>query len=186
MPKLVVFLEEKSAREFLDNFLPKCLPDEWEFKLIPHEGKSDLEKSLSRKLKAWLEPDVTFMVLRDKDAGSCIDVKAKIKDICRQSGREDVIVRIACYELEAWFFGNLNKTGAALGLPSLHKTYANKAKYRNVDDIVQPSTELDKITNGKYQKMSGARAIGNCFEIGDENRSHSFNVFFDSILSLTA
>ena len=183
MPKLVVFLEEKSAKEFLDRFLPKCLPEGWDFKLIPHEGKSDLEKSLGRKLRAWLEPDVTFMVLRDKDAGNCAEVKARLREICIAAGKPDVTIRIACYELEAWFFGNLAKTGQALGISNLSR-YTTKAAYRIPDDIVKPSNELDKITTGKYQKMSGARAIGEAFEAGDANTSHSFGVFIDSIHAL--
>lgn len=185
MPKLVVFLEELSAKEFLDQFLPKCLPEEWEVKLIPHQGKSDLERSLSRKLKAWLEPDVTFLVLRDKDAGDCLEVKEKLRKICEEAGKPNVIIRIACYELEAWFFGNLVKTGQALGLHNLWK-YSSKAAYRIPDAIDKPSRHLDKITNGNYQKMSGARAIGQAFEVDDINSSHSFDVFMKSIHALAS
>lgn len=184
MPKLVLFLEEKSAKEFLDNFLPKCLPNGWSFQLIPHEGKSDLEKSLGRKLRAWNEPDVTFMVMRDKDAGDCMEVKSDLRKICVNAGKPNTVIRIACYELESWFFGNLKKTGDALGSKDLSKKYENKAIYREVDSIVKPSNELDKITSGNYQKMSGSRAIGESFEVSDSNRSHSFNVFLKSIRSL--
>ena len=183
MPKLVLFLEERSAKEFLNGFLPKCLPEGWNFQLIAHEGKTDLEKSLRRKLPAWQEPDVKFMVMRDKDAGDCREVKQQLQEICTVAGKAETIIRIACYELEAWYFGNLERTGEALGINNLSK-YSGKAAYRIVDDIVKPSDELDKITRQAYQKMSGSRAIGNSFEVDDVNTSHSFGVFVRSIRQL--
>jgi len=62
--KLVFLLEERSMKEFLRGLLPRILPAGCEFQLIPHEGKSDLEKSIPRKLRAWLEPEVRFVVVR--------------------------------------------------------------------------------------------------------------------------
>ena len=50
---LVFLLEERSMKEFLDILLPKILPENVGFRTIPHEGKSDLEKSIKTKLKAW-------------------------------------------------------------------------------------------------------------------------------------
>ena len=47
---LVFLLEERSMKEFLDILLPKILPENVGFRTIPHEGKSDLEKSIKTKL----------------------------------------------------------------------------------------------------------------------------------------
>ena len=43
---LVFFLEERSMKELLDGILPRILPEGVAFQTIPHQGKSDLAKSL--------------------------------------------------------------------------------------------------------------------------------------------
>ncbi len=48
--KLVFLLEEVSAKEFLNGILPKILPPEIDFRCIPFEGKSDLEKVSGSKV----------------------------------------------------------------------------------------------------------------------------------------
>lgn len=49
---LVFLLEELSMKVFLEGLLPRVLPEHIGVQLIPHEGKSDLEKSIPRKLRA--------------------------------------------------------------------------------------------------------------------------------------
>lgn len=58
--KLIFLLEEKSMQTLLDIILPSILPPGIDIKTIPHSGKSDLQSSIPRKLKAWNEPDVKF------------------------------------------------------------------------------------------------------------------------------
>lgn len=47
---IVFLLEEKSMKYLLDGILPYILPDGVRFITIPHEGKSDLQKSIPNKL----------------------------------------------------------------------------------------------------------------------------------------
>ena len=47
--KLVFLLEEESMKHFLDGILPKILPPDVGFITVPHEGKSDLQKSVPIK-----------------------------------------------------------------------------------------------------------------------------------------
>jgi len=49
---LVFLPEERSMKTFLEALLPRLFPD-LAFFCIAHEGKSDLEKSIPRKLKGW-------------------------------------------------------------------------------------------------------------------------------------
>lgn len=105
--KLVFLLEEKSMKRFLDIIIPKILPAEIQYQTIPHEGKTDLEKSIPRKLKAWNEPDTKFIVIQDQDSWDCKKLKQKLVDLCKPTGRE-YLVRIACHELESWYFGDLS------------------------------------------------------------------------------
>ena len=51
--RLEIFVEEPSAEAFLRKFLPRVLPATWKLDqnvfVRPHEGKSDLAKSLNQK-----------------------------------------------------------------------------------------------------------------------------------------
>lgn len=53
-------------------------------------------------------------------------------------------IRIACYELEAWFLGDMDaiKQCSERFNPDLHR---NKEEFRNIDSIPKPSTHIEKI-----------------------------------------
>ena len=80
--KLVFLLEEQSMKYFLDGLLPRILPEEIQFVTIPHEGKSDLQKSLTAQRQGWTEPDVRFVVVQDQDSNDCRELKEKLLELC--------------------------------------------------------------------------------------------------------
>lgn len=178
---LVFLLEELSAKIFLDQFLPRWLPDDVGFTTVPHEGKNDLEKSIPRKLRAWKTPDTYFVILRDKDSGDCTIIRQKLVAMCTDNHRPDSLVRIAIHELESWFLGNLNAVGEAFNTNKLGKLQA-KAKFRDPDHIASPAEEIKKLISS-YQKTLGAKKIGAVFP-HDANYSTSFNVFLTGIQRL--
>jgi len=182
MLNLVCFLEESSAREMLKGVLSRLLPIDVECKYIVFDGKQDLEKQLARKLKNWLKTDSVFLVMRDQDAADCISVKEHLSDLCRKAGRPETLVRIACHELESFYFGDLSAVEAGLGIKSI-VNQQQKAKYRIPDDIVNPSKELVKLTNGVYQKISGLRSIGPLLSL-ENNSSRSFNALISGLRNL--
>lgn len=161
--KIVFLLEEASIKEFLDIVLPKILPSGVTFMTVPHEGKQDLERSIPRKLRAWLEPNVRFVIVRDQDGTDCIRLKEKLYRQCVESGRPDTMVRIVCNELESWFLGDLAAVADAFGMPSL-VLLQRKAKYRNPDNLMNAAQELKRIVPG-YQKVQGARLIAEHVDI---------------------
>lgn len=181
MIQLVFLLEELSAKEMLDNFLPRILPKHISFKTIPFEGKQDLEKQLLKKLRGWNNPNARFIVLRDQDSGECKVVKSTLLNICSQSNKE-VLVRIACHELESWYLGDLRAIEIGLGIANISK-YQNKAKYRDPDLLSNAFDELKKIAPS-YQKVSGSRMIGRYID-PKNNKSKSFNMFVSGISKLT-
>ena len=81
---------------------------------IPHEGKSDLDRSIARKLAAWRIPGDHFVVLRDNDGADCVAVKRSLQALCAQGGRPETMVRLVCQELEGWYLGDLAALAAAL------------------------------------------------------------------------
>ena len=105
MTKLVFLVEESSMADLLDDLLPRLLPA-LRFQCIPHDGKQELERSIPRKLRAWREPGVRFVVARDQDSGDCRQIKARLAELCRNAGRTDALVRVVCRELEAWYIGD--------------------------------------------------------------------------------
>ena len=52
MSELVFLLGEHSMKAFLDTLLPNILPPGINFRTISHSGKTDLKKSIPRKLRA--------------------------------------------------------------------------------------------------------------------------------------
>ncbi len=182
MKRLIFMLEEPSAEEMLKGLLPKVLPGgvHPEFKVF--EGKQDLEKGLARTLKAWRTPHCAFIVIRDQDSGDCHAVKQKLIALCRQANRDDVLVRVACRELESFYLGDLTAVEKGLGVSGI-ASKQNKRKYRSPDRLASPSQELVRLTSGLYQKVSGSRAIAPHLQM-DANTSHSFRVLLAGIRKL--
>ena len=181
MNHLVFLLEEPSAKEMLNGLLPRLHKD-IDYRCIVFEGKQDLEKNLVRKIRGYRVSDSRFIVLRDQDAADCMDVKNKLIGLCHEANRNDAVVRIACRELESWYLGDLQAVEKGLGLSNIAKLQ-NKQKYRSPDLLHSPSKELERLTNKKYQKISGSRAIG-CHLDLNNNCSNSFCIFIDGIKKL--
>lgn len=183
MPTLVFFLEERSAQEMLQGLLPRLLPEitlqPLEPKFITFQGKQDLERNLERKLRRWLAPDSIFVVLRDRDASDCIAAKQSLLSICQRSGKTEALVRIACRELESFYLGDLAAVGRAFSLPHLQASQAKK-KFRDPDRLDNPVQEIERLTGGAYQKISGSRAIAPYLALHG-NTSKSFNALLDGL-----
>ena len=101
---------------------------------------------------------------------------------CRTAGKPDTLVRVACRELESWYFGDLAAVERGLRIPDLVRLQ-NRRKYRVPDQIHAPSKELVNVTRNEYGKVAGSRAIGPHLSL-TENRSHSFRVFITGLRNL--
>jgi hypothetical protein len=178
MTQLVFLLEEGSMRELLNGLLPRMIPGV-EYVLVPHEGKSDLEQSIPRKLKAWRRPGARFIIVRDQDAADCRVVKDKLQQLAASSGRTAFRVRVACRCLEAWVLGDLPAVAAAFGRPTLREE-ASTRKFRDPDRLADPVGELRRLVPG-YQKTAGARAVGVHID-ASRSASHSFRVFWQAVM----
>lgn len=182
MKTLVFFLEEPSAEAMLKAVLPRVLPENIQVRYIVFQGKQNLEKNLNRKLRGWSAPDSYFVVMRDQDSGDCREIKSKLLSLCQGSRKERVLIRIACRELESFYLGDLAAVELGLGAKGL-KQLQNKAKFRDPDSLGNPSNELLMLTNNKYQKLAGSRAIGPHMNLLS-NRSLSFKILLSGIHKL--
>ena len=167
-------------KALLDGLLPRLFPD-LPFFCLAHEGKRDLEKSIPRKLRAWREPGVRFVVLRDNDGGDCIALKRRLVELCRRGHRRDVLVRIVCQELEAWYLGEPDALADAFDRNELRRL-GNRARYRDPDAIRRPSDAVgERIPD--FQKISGARRLARHLT-RERNRSASFHALMRGIEAL--
>lgn len=181
--KLVFFLEEPSMKEMLKQFLPKIISNsDHHIQYIVFEGKNDLQKRVGLKLRAWHQnAETRFIILHDQDSNNCVQLKQQLRKICHSNGK-DVLIRIACTELESWYIGDLKAVAIALSQPHIAKLIP-KSKYRNPDTLANAAEELGTITHKIYQKVAGSRAIGAELD-ADRNTSNSFNIFVAGIRNL--
>ena len=180
MSRVVFLLEEYSMKTLLDQLLPRLFP-ELSFLCLKHEGKQDLERSIPIKLRAWNVPGDRFIVLRDNDGGDCKRLKSQLSSLCREAGRPDTVVRIACQELEAWYLGEPDALAMAFENDSL-RHIGSKSKYRDPDSVPNPSEELKSLVP-EFQKGSGARKMGACMSM-ERNTSRSFQALVHGVQRL--
>ena len=182
MKTIVFFLEEPSAKEMLMGFVPTILPPEIHTRYITFQGKQDLEKNLVKRLRGWNLPDSLFVVMRDQDAGDCVMIKNKLLDLCNQANKKNVLVRVACRELESFYLGDLLAVERGLKLKGI-ASLQEQSKFRTPDLLVHPSRELRRLTKKHYQKISGSREIGPHLN-PETNKSKSFKVLVTGIRRL--
>lgn len=150
MSEVVFFLEEASARAMLEGFLPKILPEEITCRFIVFEGKQDLEKQMVKRMSGYQVPGARFVVLRDKDSEDCRRVKARLVEKCTEARKPHALVRVACYELESWYLGDLSAVEIGLGLTGLAR-HQNKTPCDNPDALASPVSKLQALAP-EYQK----------------------------------
>ena len=143
---MIVFLtEEESMKGCLEVILPQLWPGSWEgvnWLVLSFQGKSDLEKSIPQKMRAWNYGNPHFIILRDGDGGDCVEIKRKLHDLAFSHGKP-FHVRIVCQELESWLLGDLDAVKCAY--PQAKIPSRMKKKFREPDILEKPSEKLKKI-----------------------------------------
>lgn len=175
---MVVLTEERSSAEMIKRVIPKILPDmlpQLDLRVVEHRGIGDLKTKLPSLLRGW-PGDARFVVVCDRDRRDCREVKREILEIAQPYNRP-VLVRIACEELEAWYFGDLNAVSEAYNVGLGH--VARRRGYRDPDMIVDPKSKLRKLVPDLRQ-IEGGQLIGDRMVPG-QNTSHSFNVLADGL-----
>lgn len=165
----------------LDELLPRILPPDVTFQTIPHHGKRDLERSIPRKLRGWKEPgDIRFVILHDQDTKDCVSLKQELLQLCAVTDRP-CLVRIACQEMEAWYFGDIDALCAAYDRPKLREVIGKK-KFRVPDAIPDPKEELYRLIP-EHQQISGAKRVAPHIDI-ERNTSASVQQFVRGVRRL--
>ena len=171
---------------FLQCLLPRLVEDWREqehFLCIPHQGVSDLKKSLRRKLPGWQKPGDHFVILLDSDNADCKQRKQEIVAQCQGATSKGVIVRLVCQELESWYLGDLPALVQAFDNPGLNAARLCKPS-SNPDEIPKPSQRLQQGVP-RFQKVRDAKRIAPHLALDDSNRSHSFRLFIHTVRQLS-
>lgn len=151
--ELVFLVEGYAEKSLLETLAPRVLPPGYAYKVLRFHGKQDLEKSLRRTLRAWLNPQARFLILRDQDAGDCLKIKAGLLKLINEAAcARPFKVRVACRALESWYLAQLDVVGQVFSQNHLGGQQ-NKKKFRKPDTLHNPDRELEKLTGGRYQKM---------------------------------
>ena len=122
--------------------------------------------------------------LRDQDRADCRKVKQALVARCDRAVRPDAVVRIACRELESLYLGDLRAVELGLHIGGLSPKQ-NKAKFRDPDRLHSPSLELENLTNYRYQKVAGSRAISPHLDV-EKPGSRSFRHLIQAIRNTAA
>lgn len=176
---LEILTEEPSMEYFLRGLLPRILPKEYVLDencfIRPHEGKTDLQKSIPAKMRAYAKYGypVKVLIVHDQDSNDCKVLKNKLIEL---SGATNVpcLVRIVCRELENWYLGDWD--ALAKVYPEVRQS--RKDRFKN-PDAVFGAHEIGLLTQ-KFGKIHAARSLGEIISI-QANTSPSFRQFISGL-----
>lgn len=183
---MIVFLcEEMSITPILRTLMSHDFPDlieglDWQ--IITFQGKADLEKNFSHRMRNWTYNTPKFVILRDNDGGDCIRLKKRLS-LRAQESEKPFSIRIVCQEIESWFIGDLEAVEKAYP-QSNASSYVERSKFRNPDTLGNASEELTKLTS-THSKVGRALKISTHLNL-DTNRSPSFNILRSKVKELVS
>lgn len=144
---LELLVEEPSMEAFLQEMLPRVLPEGRVFQVHPFQGKDDLIGKLENRLRGyatWLPNDWRIVVVVDRDQEDCRALKQRLEAIAVSAGLRtrsrasampwQLVNRLAIEELEAWYFGDWEAVRSAY--PSVSRAVTGRKGFRNPDAIL--------------------------------------------------
>ena len=196
-------VEEVSMEAFLRAWLPGFLPAGCTFGTYPYPGKDALLRRIGDRLRgyaAWMPAEYRIVVVVDRDADNCMELKSTLERFCESAGLRSrraargpdwqVVTRIAIEELEAWYFGDWPAVCAAY--PRVSANIPGRAAYRDPDAITGGTWEaFERILQRHGYFGQGLLKVQAATDIGGHidparNRSRSFAVFRDAIAEAAA
>ncbi|QYU66518.1 DUF4276 family protein [Leptolyngbya sp. 15MV] len=175
-----MLVEEESARVAIE-----CFAERLGFadaaKVIPHEGKSDLERSIRRKIAGWHAPrPPRFVIAMDGSAAARDAIKQRLLQQVPLDARHRTKVRIVVHELESWFLGDpaaVERAGLLSDAPARRRLF--RLAQRNLCQLSNPVQELSKLLN-VTGKIARARAVAPHMNL-QANAAASFAPFIEAL-----
>ena len=189
MNTLYILTEEPSIKNIFEVVLPQVLPQNMAFRILIHQGKKDLEKTLAEKITSLSKiKGAKILITIDQDTNDCKQLKQKLTGLIGKNCSCDYKIRIVCKELESWLLGDLSAIEKAF--PRFRSmSFLKKTQMRDVDKIKgKPSDFLlsiipDYKDRKKLPKLEFSKKIAPFLDIAN-NSSVSFNHTMDAIKKL--
>lgn len=199
MRTIEFLVEEASMERMLHHLVPRLPPEGVSFNVRTFSGKQDLLRRLPdrpRGYRDWIGySNTVVVVIVDRDAEDCVELKAKLDDMATSSGLTvasvaasrpgNIINRIAVEELEAWFLGCVEAIRAAY--PRVPATLADRSSLRDPDAVRGGTAEaLSRVLSQAGYHRGGLRRTGGVDDIAQHmkvsaNRSVSFGHFCEGV-----
>jgi len=190
------FVEEPSAERALKHLLPRIVDCEFEFFVF--NGKPDLLRRLPDRLRSYagwaVSAGVKVVVVVDRDADDCRELKARLEKMSDQAGLVSsgsgptVLNRIVVEELESWLLGDVEALRRAY--PRLPVGLAAQARFRDPENVPGGCWEaLEYVLqqHGYYQvglsKGRLAEDVAQHMDV-ENNQAPSFRAFRDGVRRL--
>jgi hypothetical protein len=180
MTQIVVMVEETSMKIVAQAIVNKLGFSDRTL-ILRHQGKSDLEVSFPRKLRAWASPNTTrFIICRDNDGGNCVTLKNRLVGRIPIETKHKYKIRIVMNELEAWYLGDLLALESA-GVIKVGEAQRliNKGKFRDPEKLVKAKVEFLKLAKTTGQTRL-AELIGPHMSL-ENNRATSYLQFVQAL-----
>jgi hypothetical protein len=176
----VILVEEESARAAIECFAER-LGCAAATKVVPHEGKRDLEVSIRRKIAGWRAPTPPrFVVAMDGSAGARDALKARLTELVPHEARARTRIRIVVHELESWFLGDPDALiRAGILVDSRSRQRLLKLAARDLCLLSNPVQELQRLIS-VTGKIATARAVAPFMDLA-ANRARSFAPFIEAL-----
>ena len=169
-------------------------------RFVPFNGKTDLLRRLPGVLRGYASYLPTaggrLVVVVDRDDDDChalvASIRAAIEDsglrVDRENGEGDVLCRVSCEELEAWFFGDIAAVRQVY--PRVPDSLGSRAAYRDPDAIAGGTWESLEVVlqqagymRGGLRKVALAESVAPHMDLAN-NTSRSFQVTIAGIRRL--
>ena len=173
-------------KEVLNIILPKIIREQ-QYKIIPHEGKKDLQKALRKALPSLCKQHEKYrliVILHDQDQNRCQDIKGRLlQNLPSENDTVPIKIRIVCRELENWYLGDLEAISQAY--PRFDpKKHRHKTNFRDPDDSQGAFDLLKKsipeVKRKTITKVELAKMISPYMSV-DHNLNKSFKQFKDTL-----
>ena len=195
-------VEGYTMQLFLQQVLPRVLPEQVEFEVFDLGSKSEFLKKLPKRLagySTWLPSTHRVILVIDCDDDDCSRLREELVDTIRRStlgvaslsSRTDgqVLPRIVVEMLEAWYFGDPKALEMAYGRPCAN--LSSKRGLRHCDEIRDPARRLGQLLRCVNKHRAGLKKIELTTDIAphfdvENNSSPSFQRFRDGVRFLTS
>ena len=172
----VVLVEEPSIRVVIDHLCERGGLANL-VQVLEHQGKSDLERSITRKINGWRSPvPARFIVSRDADGADRQILTMRLRELVPPHAVDRTKIRIVVPELEAWYLGDPDALVASGMISVAHASrLRGQAKFRNLCILSNAKQEFNKLV-GAVGQIHAAHEIGPHLDLVN-NRSPNFHAF---------